>query len=77
MKEQFGELKFDHNGIPNTIQNGKQMLNMFNDKMNNFPQSNFDPNSNGKYNVTNDTLDKIPLVYVVLSLGALYLQFNK
>jgi hypothetical protein len=54
LKEQFGELKFDHNGMPNTIQNGKQMLNMFNDKMNYFPQSNFDPKSNGKYNVTND-----------------------
>ena len=32
---------------------------------------------NMKEDPNNDTLDKIPLVYVVLSLGALYLQFNK
>ena len=40
--------------MPDTIQNGKQMLNMFNDKMTNIPQSNFNPKSNGRYNVVDD-----------------------
>ena len=30
-----------------------------------------------KQNPMNEKLDMIPLIYVVLSLGAMYLQFNK
>ena len=30
-----------------------------------------------KSNPINEKLDKIPLIYVILSLGAMYLQFNK
>jgi len=30
-----------------------------------------------KNNPNNDKLDGLPLVYVILSLGALYLQYNK
>ena len=30
-----------------------------------------------KKNPINEKLDKIPLIYVILSLGAMYLQFNK
>ena len=51
---QFDELKFDHKGIPNTIQNGKQMLNIFNDKNGWIPQSNFEPKTDGRYNATQD-----------------------
>ena len=30
-----------------------------------------------EYNPKNKLLDKVPLIYVFLSLGALYLQFNR
>jgi hypothetical protein len=53
-ESQFNELKFDHEGIPGTIQNGKQMLNIFNDKMGWKPQSDFNPKSDGRYGVTGD-----------------------
>ena len=53
-ESQFDELKFDHDGIPGTIQNGKQMLNIFNDKMGWAPQSDFNPKSDGRYGVTGD-----------------------
>jgi hypothetical protein len=53
-KSQFNELKFDHKGIPNTMQNGKQMLNIFNNNIKVTPQSNFNPNSDGRYEVTGD-----------------------
>ena len=52
---QFDELKFDHKGIPGTAQNGKQILNIFNDKNGWMPQSNFDPKSDGRYGATGDT----------------------
>ena len=30
-----------------------------------------------KNNPINESLDKFPLIYVILSIGAMYLQFNK
>jgi hypothetical protein len=53
-ESQFDELKFDHEGIPGTMQNGKQMLNIFNDKINFAPQSDFNPKSDGRYGATPD-----------------------
>lgn len=53
-ESQFDELKFDHEGLPGTIQNGKQMLNIFNDKMKFAPESNFDSKSDGRYGATGD-----------------------
>ena len=51
---QFDELKFDHKGIPSTMQNGKQLLNIFNDKIGWGPESDFNPKSDGRYGVTGD-----------------------
>lgn len=51
---QFDELKFDHKGIPSTMQNGKQLLNIFNDKIGWEPESDFNSKSNGTYGVTGD-----------------------
>ncbi len=53
-ESQFDELKFDHKGIPSTMQNGKQLLNIFNDKIGWMPESNFNPKSDGRYGVTGD-----------------------
>lgn len=53
-ESQFDELKFDHNGIPSTMQNGKQVLNIFNDKIGWTPQSDFNQKSDGRYGVTGD-----------------------
>ncbi len=53
-ESQFDELKFDHEGIPGTMQNGKQILNIFNDKMKFAPQSTFDPKSDGRYGASSD-----------------------
>ena len=53
-ESQYDELKFNHEGMPETIQNGKQMLNIFNNKINFASQSNFDSKSDGRYNVTGD-----------------------
>jgi hypothetical protein len=53
-ESQFDELKFDHKGIPSTMQNGKQLLNIFNDKIGWEPQTNFNPKSDGRYNVSED-----------------------
>lgn len=53
-ESQFDELKFDHTGIPSTMQNGKQLLNIFNDKIGSIPESNFNPKSDGRYGVTGD-----------------------
>ena len=53
-ESQFDELKFDHYGIPGTMQNGKQMLNIFNDKIKFSPQSTFEPDIDGRYGVTPD-----------------------
>lgn len=54
LDNQFGELKFNHKGIPNTIQQDKQVLNIFNNGMNFVEQSNFDPKGDGRYGVTKD-----------------------
>lgn len=51
---QFDELKFDHKGMPTTMQNGKQLLNIFNDKNGWFPQSDFNSKSDGRFGVTGD-----------------------
>ena len=53
-ESQFEELKFDHKGIPSTMQNGKQIINIFNDKIGWTPESNFNPKSDGRYDVTGD-----------------------
>ena len=53
-ESQYDELKFNHEGIPETIQNGKQMLNIFNDKIKFSPQSTFDAKSDGRYGVTSN-----------------------
>jgi hypothetical protein len=51
---QYDELKFDHEGIPGTMQNSRQVLNLFNNKMLFDPQSNFNGKSDGRYGVTSD-----------------------
>ena len=53
-ESQFDELKFDHKNIPSTMQNGKQLLNIFNNKISWEPQSDFNPKSDGRYGVTGD-----------------------
>jgi hypothetical protein len=53
-ESQFDELKFDHKGIPSTMQNGKQLLNIFNDKIGYVPESNFNPKSDGRFGVSSD-----------------------
>lgn len=51
---QYDELKFDHQGIPGTMQNSRQVLNLFNNKMLYAPQSNFNGKEDGRYGVTSD-----------------------
>ena len=53
-ENQFSELKFNHKGLPDTIQGSKQILNTFNNKMSFNPQSNFNPQEDGRYNATSD-----------------------
>ena len=54
LDQQFGQLEFDHKGLPETMQNGKQVLNIFNDKIKFAPQSNFNPQCDGRYGATKD-----------------------
>jgi hypothetical protein len=54
LDQQFGQLEFNHKGLPDTIQNGKQILNIFNDKMKFASQSNFNPECDGRYGATKD-----------------------
>jgi hypothetical protein len=53
-EKQFNELQFNHEGIPETMQSSKQILNIFNDKIAFAPQSNFNPTGDGRFNVTKD-----------------------
>jgi hypothetical protein len=53
-ENQFKPLEFNHSGIPGTLPGTKQILNIFNDKLRFNPQSNFNPESDGRYGVTSD-----------------------
>jgi hypothetical protein len=53
-EKQFDGLKFNHNGIPNTMFNDRQTLNIFNDKIRFSSQSDFNPKDDGRYGVSSD-----------------------
>jgi hypothetical protein len=54
--DQFDQLKFGHNGLPEGFNNVKPIINIFNHEKltQQSPQSTFNPNSDGRYGVTKD-----------------------
>ena len=54
LDDQFGELRFDHKGIPGTMPPDRKMLKTFNENMNVIPESEFRADCDGRYGVTGD-----------------------
>lgn len=54
--DQFDQLKFGHNGLPEGFNNVKPVINMWNQEkpIQQSPQSNFNSNDDGRYGVTSD-----------------------